>query len=495
MAITRPNIVQRIVGRIQELFTTQTNALSVQLRHTSMVWARRLRSSLMQPTKDWNRSDYAWWRNAYYGRTRGLELSSLFLKPIVSKLASWTLGMGVGWKLESETAQTALTDWWAAHHSDIMRAMRGSLKQGDAWLVVNADLSVTVLPPDTVDPIVAPDDYGLIIGWRVTQVLAHPETTARMTLIDEYYADRRIQTMTIDGRQQSATTYPNLLGRLQIVHIANALDEGDSFGHPEAEALVELLLRYNTVLEAAIDGNERQGRPTPVLSFESVTDLDKFWADYGTRESRTLPDGTTEQVTTIGVDLTQILTVSGAQFQYASPGSFVQDTEKLLGLLFYLLLEHAEIPEFVFGNAIASSMASANVQMPVFSRFIDGRRQDAAGWLVQIAEIVLGYLSLITPGLGDTETPTIQWSKLSQDEKLTLETLTWAFTEGLIDERTALMLAPIDVTDITTVLAKAKAERAERMGEAQSLLPQPLDDTNFDQGDQDNGTTEDSRQS
>lgn len=485
-----PNLVQRVIGRITELLTTQTNALSMQLRHTSVVWARRLRSALMQPTKEWNRSDYRWYRDAYYCRVRGLELSGLFIKPIVGKLSSWTLGMGVGWKLTNETAQAALTDWWTAHHSDIMRAMRGSLKQGDAWLVVNADLSVTVLPPDTVDPIVDPNDYGLIIGWRVTQVLAHPETTARMTLVDEYYADRRVQSTTVDGRRSSVVTYPNLLGRLQIVHIANALDEGDSFGHPEAEALVELLLRYNTVLEAAIDGNERQGRPTPVLSFETVADLDKFWADYGVRESRQLPDGSSETATTIGVDLTQILTVSGAQFQYASPGSFTQDTEKLLGLLFYLLLEHAEIPEFVFGNAIASSMASANVQMPIFERYVDGRRQDAADWLVQVAEIVLGYLGLITPGLGATEKPTIQWNKLTQDGKLTLETLVWAFTEGLIDERTALMLAPIEVTDITEVLAQAKKERQERLAEQQALLPQDLTDVNFDSQGDNNGTTQ-----
>lgn len=485
-----PNLVQRFIGRIQEILTTQTNALSVRLRHNSLIWSRRLRSALMQPTKEWARSDYKWYRDAYYCRVRGLELSGTLLKPIVSKIAAWTLGMGIGWKLTNETAQQALTDWWAAHHAEIMRAMRGSLKQGDAFVVVNADLSLTLLPPDTVDPIVADDDYANIIGWRVTQVLAHPETLARMTMIDEYYADRRVQTTTIDGRQQSAITYPNLVGLIPLIHIPNSLDEGDTFGHPEAEGLVELLLRYNTVLEAAIDGNERQGRPTPVLEFESVPDLNKFWDDYGVRETQTLPNGTTEQVTTIGVDLTQILTVSGAKFQYASPGSFTVDTEKLLGLLFYLLLQHAEIPEFVFGNAIASSQASANAQMPVFERYIEGRRQDASGWLTQLALVVLGYLSLITPGIGGVsqETPVLQWKRLTQDNKLTLETITWAFTEGLIDERTALMLAPVEITDIETVLQKAKAEREARQAEQHELLPQPLNDVNFDQIGDNNGT-------
>ena len=59
-------ILQRIIGRITETLTTQTNALSRQLRVSSFAWARRIRSSLMQPTKDWNRSDYAFYKNAYY---------------------------------------------------------------------------------------------------------------------------------------------------------------------------------------------------------------------------------------------------------------------------------------------------------------------------------------------------------------------------------------------------------------------------------------------
>lgn len=484
------NPVQRIFGRIREMLTTSSNAISHTLRVASVTWARRVRSALMQPTKDLGRPDYDWWRRAFYCRVQGLELSGLFLRPLVSKVSSWTLGMGLDWKTTNEATQTALNDWFGAHLPDLLQAMRASLKQGDSFAVINADLSVTLLPPDTVDPIVAEDDYSNIIGWRVTQVLAHPETLARrMTITDEYFIDQRIHTVVIDGRQ-TTTTYPNLLGRLPIVHIANAKDEGDTFGHPEAEALVELLLRYNTTLEAAIDGNERQGRPTPVMSFERVADLDKFWSDYGVRESRTLPDGTTEQVTTIGVDLTQILTVAGAEFQYAAPGSFTQDTSTLLGLMFYLLLEHAEIPEFIMGNAIASSQASANVQMPVFEKFIEGRRGEAAGWLVEIAGIVNAYQSLTIPGVSTAETPVIQWQKLTQDNKMTLDAVTWAYAEGLLDERTALMLAPVEIADIDAVLAAAKKERQERQAQEQQMLLDSQMDSQISDGGNNDGFTQ-----
>lgn len=486
------NPVQRIIGKITELLTTQTNVMATQLRITGAAWSRRVRSALMQPSNDWSRPDYDFWRKAYHCRARGLELSGTFIKPIVSKITSWTLGMGVQWKAGNDAAQTALDDWWTAHHAEIMRAMRASLKQGDAFLVVNADLSVTLLPPDSVDPIVADDDYGRIVGWRVTQVLAHPEWTARrMTVVDEYYADRRTQTTTVDGRQSSGVTYPNLIGRSPFVHIANAVDEGETFGHPEAEALVELLQRYNTVLEAAIEGNERQGRPTPVLTFDAVENYRKFWEQYASNRTYTLPDGTTETVAELDVDLNDLLTVVGADFKYASPGAFTGDTSVLLGLLFYLLLEHAEIPEFVFGNAIASSQASASTQMPVFSRFIDGRRQDAAGWLLQIAEIVLAYSALTTPGVS-TEAPTIQWRKLTQDDALTLQVLEWAFSEGLLDERTALMLAPIEVTSIDDVLAAARAERQQRNEEAiaAAMLPDTTPANPDQTGDETNGLTQ-----
>ncbi len=483
------NPVTRLISRITEYLTTQTNAISRTLRVASVSWARRVRSALMQPTKDWGRPDYDFWKRAFYCRAQGLELSGLFIKPLCSKVSSWVLGMGLDWKTTNEATQAALNDWFAAHLFDLLRIMRASLKQGDAFAVINSDLSVTLLPPDTVDPIVAEDDYSNIIGWRVTQVLAHPETTAkRMTITDEYFIDQRLHTVAIDGRQTTVTSYPNLLGRLPIVHIANSRDEGDTFGHPEAEALVELLLRYNTTLEAAVDGNERQGRPTPVLSFENVADLDKFWTDYGVRESRTLPDGTTEQVTTIGVDLTQILTVAGAEFQYAAPGSFTQDTSTLLGLMFYLLLEHAEIPEFVFGNAIASSQASANTQMPVFERFVEGRRGEATGWLVEIAQIVNAYQSLTIPSVSQ-EAPTLQWQKLTQDGTLTLETLKWAYAEGLLDERTALMLAPVEIADIDAVLAAAKKERQERQAQEQQMLLDSQIDSQINDGGNDDGLT------
>lgn len=456
-------MIKRIIGRIREFLSVSSNVMT---RVVRSAFTPRLRSSWWKPTNDWGRSDYEFWRSAYYCRARGLEIGGLFLRPLVSKISSWTLGRPPNFKLESEVSRDALDNWWQTHHPQVLKAFRQALKQGDSFLVVNSDLTVTLIRPDAVDPIVADDDYTNIIGWRVWQVLQHPERFDRMSIIDEYYADRRIHRVERNGVPIEETVFPNLIGRLPIIHIANQTDEGETFGHAEAEALIEVLHRYGEIFEAAIEGNKRQGRPTPVLTFEDVTALNRFWTDNASESRQTLPDGTTERTRHLDVDLSDLLTVAGAEFNYASPGAFAEDTEKLLGLMFYLILEHTEIPEFIFGNAIASSKASADVQMPVFEKFIEERRGQVGEWLLELAQIVLGYLSLIEPGV-TVEEPSLQWNKLTQDGRLTLDTITWGLSEGLLDRRTALMLAPVEVEDIDAVLDTAQGEKEEREAQAQ----------------------------
>lgn len=456
-------MIKRIIGRVLEFLTTSSNVLT---RVVRTAFTPRLRSSWWKPTNDWGRSDYEFWRAAYYCRTRGLEISGLFIKPLCSKVAGWTLGRAPNFKLENEASREALDNWWETHHAHVLKAFRQALKQGDCFLVVNSDLSTTLVRPDAVDPIVADDDYTNIIGWRVWQVLQHPERFDRQSIIDEYYIDRRVHRVERNGVPIQETVYPNLIGRLPIIHIANQTDEGETFGHAEAEALIEVLHRYGEIFEAAIEGNKLQGRPAAILNFATIQDLNVFDEANATFDTQTLPNGRTERTKTYNVDLNGLIVTSGAEFHYESPGEFTQDTERLLGLMFYLILEHTEIPEFIFGNAIASSKASAETQMPVFEKFIEERRGQVGEWLLELAQIVLGYLSLIEPGV-TTEEPSLQWHKLTQDGRLTLDTITWGLTEGLLDRRTALMLAPVEVEDIDQVLETAQGEKQEREAQAQ----------------------------
>lgn len=445
--------LRRMVLKIREY----VSVLSDSALTTYRTFTRRWYSTWQPPLNSWQRSDYGFYRRLYWGKAKGLELSGLFAKVLVNKIASWVMGRPPGWRCEDEPSQKALEEWWNNVHADVLQGYRSSKTQGDAFLVINSDLTVTLLAPDCVDPIVAADDYSHIIGWRVTLTLANPDTGERMTTIDEYYEDRRLHRIEVDGIMREAQTYPNLIGLIPIVLIANNADVGQVFGHAEAEALLSTMHRYGEVLDAAIEGNILQGRPTPVITFGSIQDENKFWQLYGQKQSQQLPDGSSQSVETLNVDLSQILTITNGSFDFKSPGSFSADVSAILQILYYLILEYSEIPEFVMGNAVASSKASADTQMPVFERFIEGQQSDAEDWLTKISEIALAYLSLTEPDV-IAQTPTLQWRKLTQDGRLMLDTVTWAWASGLLDKRSALMLAPLEVENVDAILAAVEEQ-------------------------------------
>lgn len=456
-------MIREAVQRIREFFDTSANALT---RQAYSYWSRL--TGMNNARYSWERPDYDFWRRVYFCRAKGLELSGLFVKPMVGKITAWTMGRPPSWSFEnSETTAEALTQWWIDNHPAVLSSWKDALKQGDAFLVVNPDLTLTAVLPDLVEPIVSERDYSEVVGWRITQTYTHPTRRFdKQVVIDEYTIDGRLRKWEINGAEVRRESWPNLIGRIPVIHIINQPQAGEAFGHPEAEALVTALHRYGATLEAAIDGNQLQGRPTPVLKFETAEGYNQFWEDFSATETQQLPDGTTQTIKTLNADLSQLLTLVSADFSYESPGSFASDTIALLEILFLLVLEHTELPEFVFGNAISSSKASAETQLPVFIRFIELRRAEMSGWLTQLASTAVAYLALITPGVSTAETPVLQWEQLEQgDGRLTLDTVSWAYAEGLLDAKTALMLAPVDIDDLETVLAAAKKEKEERQQE------------------------------
>jgi hypothetical protein len=382
------------------------------------------------PTRDAAQADYRFWDRARRGRAKGLELSGLFLKPLGSKVAAWVLGA------KPVLTPAALDTWWAANHAAILRGYEEALHLGDCFLIVNGDLSVSVVPPHVVEPLL--DNEGRALGWRITEIYQGAEQT---TIIDEYTAEARTRTIK-RGMSVKTEVYPNLTGCIPVIHIANRMGADEVFGRPEGEALVAALQRYGDVFDAALKGNIRQGRPTPVIEkMGSAEQVQKFWERFGRTETTTLPDGTTEAVEVIDFDPDQLLTLGGeATFAYKAPGSFSGDTQTLLNLIFYLVIEHSELPEFAWGGAISSSKASAETQMPPFVKFIEKKRGAAEGWMRDLARVALAYLRMVEPELRhDTQVDnadlSIAWPALTErDGRLLLDTLSWAHGAGLVDD-------------------------------------------------------------
>lgn len=431
-------------------------------------------------TRDIGQADYAFWDKARRGKAKGLEISGLFLKPLENKVATWVLGRAPEVKFENEKAAEEFTDWLTRNHSYLLAAYREAVGLGDCYLVVNADLTVTVIPPDVVTPIVDERDYSKIIGWQIREVYPHPsESSKQMVITDRYTATQRTRTIFLNGAQVESQVFPNLIGRIPVIHIANNKGTNETFGRPEAQALITMLHEYGQVLAAALEGNKRQGRPTPVISaLGDKANVNAFWARYGKTQTRTLPDGTTETTEYLEWDADQLMTLGGdATFDWKSPAPFTSDTTAILQILFYLTVQHSELPEWVFGNAIQSSKASAETQVDPFTKFIEAKQGAVNRWFLQVIEVVMAYISLfeVSATVARDDQPTIEWPALTEkDGRLTLDTLIWAQEKNLLPDAQALGLAPIDVDNPDEAVEQAREEAKEKQEEFEARQDQNI---------------------
>lgn len=437
---------------------------------------KTLRSTGMTPsalgvTRDAGTTDYAFYDRLRTCRAKGYEISGLLVKPLVSKVASWVIGEIPQFTvLDDERSTEALNAWWQAHHAEVLHAYEDAVALGDNYAVVNADLSLTAVPPHVIHPLVREDDFSIIDGWRIEETYPHPTDSARrMTIIDVYTDTMRTRSLSVNNATLRNDVWPVLTGMNPVVHIPNNQGPDEMFGHAEAEALTPALQRYNELLNAAMDGNKRQGRPTPVISsLGTPSEVAAFWSQNASTKTETLPDGTTQTYQELVWDADKLMTLGGqAEFSWQSPSSFMSDTTALLQLLFYLYVQHSELPEWVLGNAIASSRASAETQVEPLVKFIKKKRAAAEAWIQAINQRVLATLSLSDATVRTAQPVEIKWDSLTNEGgALKLQVLQWLLGESVIDEATALAQAPaIEIEDPAAVLERAHAEREQRQAD------------------------------
>lgn len=424
------------------------------------------------PTQDPTRADYAFWDKAARCRAEGLDVSGLLIRPLNSKTAAWVMGRAPKFAIEDKYTDKKFSEYMTRHHAKILDAYEKAVGLGDCYMVINADSTITVLPPNVIEPIVDDNDFSQLIGWRVNESHADPDQPGQiMTIEDEYYKDRRIRTVSKNGVQQSRRVYRNLIGKLPVIKISNNKGADETFGHPEADAMLPALHRYGEVIDSAIDGNIRQGRSVPVIEkLGSIADVEAFWRRFGRKESRTMPDGTEEVTDVLDLDADNVITLGGdAVFRFESPNPFMSDTKEILGLLFYLILQHSEIPEFVWGGAIPSSRASAETQVLPFVKWVEKKQGACLDWLHDLADVILGIMRLTDSRIKEMPVQVTFPNLTQKDGTLTLQTIQFGISAGLMDREFALTHLPVDVENPKEVLRKAESERQEQMQEQESI--------------------------
>ncbi|GIK67257.1 MAG: hypothetical protein BroJett018_50510 [Chloroflexota bacterium] len=449
---------------------------------------------------DRTQTDYAFWARLRRGQQKGYELGGLFAQPMAEIVTGWMLGEGVKVEMPSpplapphlvergirQTApprqmergpggEDAINQFLARNRQLIWQWVYDSLTLGDAYLVVNPDGTLTPIPPDQVEIITDATDWRRVLAYRITTRMESA------TVVDEYRVDGRTVTIknknpipsptppnTGRGSQNQspphrnregnrnphpltpsplsmegeAWEYENLIGCLPVIHLANDREANEIYGHPVYEGLLKLFAEYDEVLRKSLDGVKIMGHPIPVI--EGMDDPAETLAMNANDAERWLDASGNWQERPV-VDfgrLSMMILGKGGQFKFASPGQFSGDAGRLLEYLFLLMLQHAKIPEWVWGGAIASSKASVDAQRPAFTMMIQARRARLEAALLELVRVWLATMELTSPPDPLSARSEGEWNivwpeMVADDEAMTLRKVDFAYSQGIINQSEA----------------------------------------------------------
>lgn len=409
--------------------------------------------------QDNNRTDYTFWDKARRGKAKGLEVSGLFLRPLSDKVTSWVLGDPPLWQTGDETLTLDLNKWWQKSLSSIMRAYQEALDLGDCYIVFNGDSTLTVVSPNVVERLLDEENYQTVVGYRITTTYGNDLTSDSITIVDEYRMNARSRSISkFGGIPGKPVIYINPLKKIPVVHVSNKFGADELFGRALGDSILSVLIRYGDIFDAAAKGNIRQGRPTPVINRMGTEEqVEAFWMRYGRQEMSTQADGSQRTVYIIDFDPDMLITLGGdAQFKYEAPGSFSTDTLNLLEILFYLVIQNSEIPEFTLGGAVSASKASTDSQLEPFLRFIKRQRGMAMEWIQELADLFIAYTGSFKRSARNQEAVAL-WKPMSAMEgRLMLDTTIWLFAKQMIDPTLATWFTPLNISDPELVRQRAE---------------------------------------
>jgi hypothetical protein len=420
-------------------------------------------------------ADYEFWDQLRRGLLPGYEFGSLFCNPMIQIVASYVLGDGVEIALDSsvEASQVNIdytNDLLAAFSTYLSNTLFLNLEDlyglADLFVVLNSDGSISIPAPHTVKAEYRRDDYRVLDSVTITT------RDGGFSIEDLYTVTKRVITVKQSGKTITREEYPNLIGRIPIVHLANDRGGNETHGRVLYDNLLPLFQAYNDLTEKGITGTEALGNPIPVISgLKGVSSIQSNNAPEDTETYDSIA-GNEETRPAINLDRNSMLLLGeGAHADMlAPPTGFTGDTRNMLKALFLLLLDHSRIPEFVWGGAIASSRASAETQAPPFYTYIKRRRNllsgqpslnkigiKAAGGLYEIADIWLTWRALSDRRVVQGEV-VLQFDRFNEmDAETSRKWVEMLLKQGSIPSRLANVLSGL-VDDPEGAIEEAREE-------------------------------------
>lgn len=452
--------------------------------------------------------DYAFYDKLRRGKQPGYKLGALFAKRIERVLAAWVFGEGIEITINKDIAADypkegveytnaqiknfvdGLLDSGQDNEGDnpdfddqtgalLLTIFEDAVGLGDQYIIVNADGSLSVPSPDTVEVDRDPLDYRLMLAVRITTHLPKG-----VTVTDEYRANGRTLTIKqmIDSKiVEKVERFENLIGRIQVVHVAHGRSGNETNGHSIHEDLLKLYDQYDNVIHKQIDGAVLLGNP--ILAIEGLEDLAAVIDANKPATPATYTDQDGAEVTRpeLNIDSASILLIGkgGSAGFVAPPVGFTADTQQALKTLFLLLLDRTGIPESIWGNELSSGRSSSETQMSQFVKELRGWQKANGGWVVRLCKIWLQFRALTDPKL-IVEKLSAKWpAAVEEDKALVLKFIEVALNHDLLTPETALKLMSLveeaeKEAQAAQELAKARADDEQQRVIAQAnAMPKP----------------------
>lgn len=331
------------------------------------------------------RVNYELARKLYYNTADDYKLGAGFAKPVVNTLAGF---MGVP-RLHSqdENAQAILDIYNRRWVSKMLRTHQLMLRDGDCFvLLANVDNFNKELYPDEDSRL----EYIIIPPEQVTEIILDPVTRQPVQYVIQSrckWGDNREreysvkQTITKDQiiTELEGDVPPgiesgvkeNRWGFIPIIHFKNEPEESELYGTSELEPIEPYLKAYHDVMLHAIRGSKLHSTPRLKLTLNNVEEF--LRRNFGDTIIEQVRRGEKVKVNLEGHEL--LLFTENEDASFIEAKSVIGDTETLLKLLFYCIVDTSEIPEFAFGVHTPSSHASVKEQMPLLIRRVARKRE------------------------------------------------------------------------------------------------------------------------
>ena len=384
------------------------------------------------------------------------------------------------------TTVTNVNKWLDDHTYFLWLCARNEFRDGDVFVVMDDEGQVFDIPSEDVDIIKDPLNPNKIAGYDIFTAIEDPKDDKKVILyVDEIRTTYR-RRCTIDENDKrnlvpgTLEEYRNIEDggieerQLPVVHFANEKEGRMLYGVSDYQSLYYLFANYHAVLANAIKGNIYNSTSVPVV--QGVKKIKEFLEHN--MESEKDPD-TGGMVYKLKWNPEKMLVVGeGGSVSMLQGNDTAAGAQILLNILFWLISQNSETPEFAFGTAVQSSKASVSEQTPMLIKKAIRKQAQLKDPIRQLVSLYIERMARLRP---DEFDPEMEFSVsmpqiLDDDLNVNSNIVSVLLDDGLITEETALIMLNIGkyVKDLRAELKKAKAQKKLRGDIAKDAFGLPV---------------------